>query len=58
MRAFPDELIASAYMRYWMILQRKQYCQFKEEAVDHPLCRTRSGRGYGRVVRQTTELTN
>jgi hypothetical protein len=54
MRALPDELIASAYMRYWMNLGRKQYCKLKEEAVDRPLCRTRFGRGYGRGVRKKT----
>jgi len=35
---------------YWT-----EYWKLKEEAPDHTLWRTRSGRGYGSVVRQTTE---
>jgi ribosomal 50S subunit-associated protein YjgA (DUF615 family) len=31
------------------------YCKLKEEALDCTLWRTRFGRGYGPVVRQTTE---
>jgi hypothetical protein len=31
------------------------YWKFKEEALDRTLWRTRFGRGYGPVVRQTTE---
>jgi hypothetical protein len=31
------------------------YWNFKEEALDRTLWRTRFGRGYGPVVRQTTE---
>jgi hypothetical protein len=32
-----------------------RYCKFKAEALDRTLWRTRFGRGYGPVVRQTTE---
>ena len=38
--------------------ERTVYCKLKEEALYHPLWRTRFGRGYGPVVRQTTELIN
>jgi hypothetical protein len=31
------------------------YCKLKEEALDRTLWRTRFGRGYGPVVRQTAE---
>jgi hypothetical protein len=31
------------------------YWKLKEEALDHTLWRTHFGRGYGPVVRQTTE---
>jgi hypothetical protein len=33
----------------------KRYWKLKEEALDRTLWRTRFGRGYGPVVRQTTE---
>jgi hypothetical protein len=33
----------------------RKYCKLKEEALDRSLWRTRFGRGYGPVVRQTTE---
>jgi hypothetical protein len=35
--------------------EKRGYCKLKEEALDRTLWRTRSGRGYGPVVRQTTE---
>jgi hypothetical protein len=37
-------------------LKEKRRCwKFKEEALDRPVWRTRFGRGYGPVVRQTAE---
>jgi hypothetical protein len=35
--------------------EKRRYWKLKEEAVDRSLSRTRFGRGYGPVVRQTTE---
>jgi hypothetical protein len=35
--------------------EKRRYCKLKEEALDRTLWRTRFGRGYGPVVRQTTE---
>jgi hypothetical protein len=35
--------------------EKKRYWKLKEEAQDRTLWRTRLGRGYGPVVRQTTE---
>jgi hypothetical protein len=35
--------------------EKKRYWKLKEEALDCTLWRTRFGRGYGPVVRQTTE---
>jgi hypothetical protein len=35
--------------------EKKEYCKLKEEALDRNLWRTRFGRGYGSVARQTTE---
>jgi hypothetical protein len=35
--------------------EKKRYYKLKEEALDHTLWRTHFGRGYGPVVRQTTE---
>jgi hypothetical protein len=35
--------------------EKRRYWKFKEEALDRTLWRTRFGRGYGPVVRQTTE---
>jgi hypothetical protein len=35
--------------------EKKRYCKLKEEALDRTLWRTRFGRGYGPVVRQTAE---
>jgi hypothetical protein len=35
--------------------ENRRYWRLKEEAPDHTLWRTRFGRGYGPVVRQTTE---
>jgi hypothetical protein len=37
------------------IKEKKRYWKLKEEALDRTLWRTRFGRGYGPVVRQTTE---
>jgi hypothetical protein len=38
--------------------EKTRYWKSKEEALDRTLWRTRVGRGYGRVVRQTTEIMN
>jgi hypothetical protein len=38
--------------------EKKRYWKLKEEALDRTLWRTRFGRGYGPVVRQTTESMN
>jgi hypothetical protein len=35
--------------------EKKRYWKLKEQALDRTLWRTRFGRGYGPVVRQTTE---
>jgi hypothetical protein len=35
--------------------EKKRYWKLKEEALDHTLWRTRFGRGYGPVSRQTTK---
>jgi hypothetical protein len=35
--------------------EKRRYWKLKEEARAHTLWRTRFGRGYGPVVRQTTE---
>jgi hypothetical protein len=35
--------------------ENSRYCKLKEEALDRLMCRTRFQRGYGPVVRQTTE---
>jgi hypothetical protein len=35
--------------------EKRSYWKFKEEALDRTLWRTRFGRGYGPVVRQTTK---
>ena len=35
--------------------ETRRYCNLKEEALDCTVMRTRFGRGYGPVVRQTTE---
>jgi hypothetical protein len=35
--------------------EKRGYWKMKEEALDRTLWRTRFGRGYGPVVRQTTE---
>jgi hypothetical protein len=34
--------------------EKRRYWKLKEEALDHTLWRTRFGRGYGPVTRQTT----
>jgi hypothetical protein len=38
--------------------EKRRYWKLKEEALDRILCRTRFGRDYGPVVRQTTEWMN
>ena len=38
--------------------ERKGYSHLKEEALDRTMWRARFGRGFGPVVRQTTELMN
>jgi hypothetical protein len=35
--------------------EKRRYCKLKEEALDRTLWRTRFGRDYGPVVRQTVE---
>jgi hypothetical protein len=35
--------------------EKRRFCKLKEEALDRTLWRTRCGRGYGPVVRQTAE---
>jgi hypothetical protein len=35
--------------------EKRRYCKLKEEALDSTVWRTRFGRGYGPVVRQTAE---
>jgi ribosomal protein L28 len=35
--------------------ETRRYWKLKEEALDHTLWRTRFGRGYGPVVRETAE---
>jgi hypothetical protein len=35
--------------------EKRRYWKLKEETLDHTLWRTCFGRGYGPVVRQTTE---
>jgi hypothetical protein len=35
--------------------EKRRYCKLKEEALDRTLWRTRFGRDYGSVVRQTAE---
>jgi hypothetical protein len=35
--------------------ERRGYSHLKEEALDHTVCRAGFGRGFGPVVRQTTE---
>jgi hypothetical protein len=38
--------------------EKRRYLKLKEEALDRTLWRTRFGRGYGPVLRQTTEWMN
>jgi hypothetical protein len=38
--------------------EKRRCCKLKEEALDRTLWRTRFGRGYGPVVRQTAEWMN
>ena len=35
--------------------ERRGYSHLREEALDRTVCKARFGRGYGPVVRQTTE---
>jgi hypothetical protein len=35
--------------------EKRRYCKLKEQALDHTLWRTGFGRGYRRVIKQTTE---
>jgi hypothetical protein len=35
--------------------EKRSYWKLKEEALDRTVCRTRFGRGYGPVLRQTTK---
>jgi hypothetical protein len=35
--------------------EKRRYCKLKEQALDRTMWRTRFGRGYRPVVRQTTE---
>jgi hypothetical protein len=41
-----------------VLKERRRYWKLKEEALDRTLWRSRFGRGYRPVVRQTTELMN
>jgi hypothetical protein len=38
--------------------EKRRYWELKEQALDRTMWRTRLGRGYGPVVRQTTERMN
>jgi hypothetical protein len=38
--------------------EKRRYCKLKEKALDRTLWRSRFGRGYGPVVRQTTGWMN
>jgi hypothetical protein len=38
--------------------EKRGYCKLKEEALDRTPWRTASGRGYGPIIRQATELIN
>ena len=38
--------------------EKRRYWKLKEEALDRTTWRNRFGRGYGPLVRQTTELMN
>jgi hypothetical protein len=38
--------------------EKRGYWKLKEEVLDRTMCRTRFGRGYGPVIRHTTEWTN
>jgi hypothetical protein len=40
------------------VKEKRRYWKLKEEALDRTMWRTRFGRGYGPVVRQTTEWMN
>jgi len=40
------------------LIEKRGYWRLKEEAVDRTLWKTRLRRGYGPVVRQTTEWLN
>jgi hypothetical protein len=40
---------------YCLSSNKRRYWKFKEEALDHTLWRTRFGRGYVPVVRQTAK---
>jgi hypothetical protein len=35
--------------------KRRGYCKFKDKALDGTVLKTRFGRGYGPITRQTTE---
>jgi len=37
------------------LAEKGRYCKLKDDALHRPLWRTRFGRGYGPVLRQTTE---
>jgi len=37
--------------------ETREYWKLKEEALNHTLCRTCFGRGYGPVISQTMEIT-
>jgi hypothetical protein len=38
-----------------LLKEKRRYWKLKEEAIDRTVWRTRFGRGYGPVVRQTTD---
>jgi hypothetical protein len=47
--------VLRTYNPIYDLKEKKRYWKLKEEALDRTLWRTRFGRGYGPVVRQTTE---
>jgi hypothetical protein len=39
---------------YWITKETRRYWKLKEEALDHTVRKTHSGKGYRPVVKQTT----
>jgi hypothetical protein len=44
-----------ADVRMYDFKEKRGYWKLKEVTLDHTLCTTRFGRGYGLVIRETTE---